>query len=131
MLKVNNKKVSWYEKLFECRRTEFNWMKLEGRIFNRKDCQKTTTSKVNGCYEVKKYGDPYFAEKARLITKKIETKGSQIDYIADQYRSLLDFINRNYDKKSPWLLMSLKIWQRTTLTTLYNWLPKGVFNFDY
>ena len=86
-------------------------------------------------YEIKKCGSYYFAEKARLMTKKnLKRRGAKS--IVDQHRSFLDFINKNYDKRSRSLPMLFKIWKAyhpdaPSLATIYNWIPKGVFDFNY
>lgn len=101
----------------------------------RKIAKRLQRAKSTVAYEVKKCGNPYFAEKARLITQNnLKQRGAKS--IAGQYRSLLDFINHNYDKKSCSLPMLLKIWQAEhsdtpSLATLYNWISKGVFDFGY
>ena len=38
MLRVNNEKINWDEKLFEYRWTECNGLESKASIFNQKDC---------------------------------------------------------------------------------------------
>ncbi len=87
-------------------------------------------------YEIKKKtGYRYMAGKADQITKqRLKERGAKL--CAKLHLDFLDFINENFDKKHQSLQLLLREWRKShsdapSLATLYNWIPKGVFDFNY
>ena len=98
--------------------------------------RKINRPKSTVAYEIKKIkGYRYMSGDAQKITdNNLKKRGSKLT--ASLHCELLDHINNNYDKKDMPLKKIVQQWRKTndnapSLSTIYNWLPKGIFNFPY
>lgn len=106
---------------------------LSGRAIARK-MNKPHSTIAN---ELKKQkGYRYMAGDAQQITDaNLKKRGAKST--AEKHIDLIDSINENYDKKDMPLKKLVQQWKKSypedtpSLSTIYNWLPKGVFDINY
>ena len=106
---------------------------LSGRAIARK-MNKPNSTIAN---ELKKQkGYRYMAGDAQQITDtNLKKRGAKST--SEQHMDLIDYIDENYDKKDMPLEKLVQQWKKwypedtPSLSTIYNWLPKGIFDINY